>query len=192
MLAATSTWFIPSPTGGQISSALIQRSTAVLIDKSAGMSAAIHAGGALLDLIGPTARGPLLAYAFDTMVHYLQRQARDDGSWRRPLAEITPGGLKACGIVVESMRLRRQRVEQIVLITDERESAAPTFAESLRSYAADMGFTPDVCLIRMDDSEDFIEQDCREAGLPVEVVDYDGDPAALEPLLQWLARPLLS
>ncbi|MGE5611074.1 MAG: hypothetical protein ACM359_17625 [Bacillota bacterium] len=165
----------------------IVRPTAVLIDKSESMGHAIELGRQVLRLISPLCQGRLYAYAFDTGAYAIQRNTDDVGRWDAALSRMIPGGFKACGAAIDSMRRQGEYVEQLVLITDQRENANPTFVETYRAYAMEMGVRPEVCIIKPLDSSGWLEHRCRETGVPFEVLAIDGDEKELTSLIPLLA-----
>src|SRR5688500_4852627 len=116
----------------------IQRPTALLIDKSGSMSVAIELGKRIGAMISAVCEKELFVYAFDSMAYPIERPAGgasgagdDLASWERALTGITAGGGTSCGAAVEVMRLKKQYVEQIILVTDEGENSTPAFADAL-------------------------------------------------------------
>ncbi|HEX2970849.1 MAG TPA: hypothetical protein VHP11_00860 [Tepidisphaeraceae bacterium] len=162
----------------------ITRPTAILIDKSQSMGRTITLGQRVLELVSPLCQAGLHAYAFDTMAYAIRRNAADAGRWDGVMSRIVPGGFKACGAAVECMRMNRERVEQLVLITDQRENASPTFVEAYQTYAQAMGVLPRVRIIRPLDSSGWLEHRCYKAGVPFETLDEEADElSSLIPLL---------
>jgi hypothetical protein len=160
----------------------IVRPTAVLIDKSESMEHAIELGRQVLELVSPLCQGRLYAYAFDTMAYAIRRGADDAGQWDGAMSQILPGGFKACGAAIECMRMKGEYVEQLVLITDQRENASPTFAEAYQTYAIAMDIQPKVCIVRPLDSSGWLEHRCRETRVPVEVLPVDEEGSELTSL----------
>ncbi|MEG3941035.1 hypothetical protein QT995_23100 [Microcoleus sp. S36b_A3] len=52
---------------------------------------------------------------------------------------INAGGGTSCGCAVEAMRLKKQVVEQFIMVTDEGENSAPYFVDADRNYCRSWG-----------------------------------------------------
>ena len=127
----------------------INRPTALLIDKSGSMSLAIELGKRIGAMISAVCERELYVYAFDTIAYPIERGGDDIASWERALVGITAGGGTSCGVSIESMRLKRQYVEQIILVTDEGENTGPLFVPTLQKYRTDLNADPNVCIVRV-------------------------------------------
>ncbi len=126
----------------------IKRLTALLIDKSGSMSAAIELGKRIGSMISAVCEKELYVYAFDSMAYPIERAGDDLASWERALLGITAGGNTSCGVGVEHMRLKGQIVEQIILVTDEGENTGPLFVPTLQKYRESLKADPGVCIVR--------------------------------------------
>ncbi len=174
----------------------IQRPTALLVDKSGSMQVAIELGKRIGAMISAVCEKELYVYAFDTMAYPIERPsgaapgAGDDlASWERALAGIAAGGGTSCGVAVEYMRLKKQYVEQIILVTDEGENQGPHFAETLLKYRQELKADPGVCIVRTPGAMQLLESRCKAAGVAVDVFQFDGDYYSLPNLVPLLARP---
>ena len=78
---------------------------------------------------------------------------------------INAGGSTSCGVALERMARKRQRVEQIIMVTDEWENSAPLFKDAYTAYAADLGVRPDVIIVKVGNATDKLEQDCKALGI---------------------------
>src|SRR6185437_9940911 len=105
----------------------ITRSTGLLIDKSGSMTVAIEVGRQLGPMISSICEAELVAYAFDTIAYPIEVKGTSLAEWEKALTGITAGGGTSCGVAIEMMRRKGQRVEQIILVTDEGENQAPLF-----------------------------------------------------------------
>ena len=167
----------------------INRPTALLIDKSGSMSLAIELGKRIGAMISAVCERELYVYAFDTIAYPIERGGDDIASWERALVGITAGGGTICGVSIESMRLKRQYVEQIILVTDEGENTGPLFVPTLQKYRTDLNADPNVCIVRVPRSTSGIETQCRNAGINVDVLQFGGDYYALPNLIPLLSKP---
>lgn len=167
----------------------ISRPTALLIDKSGSMSVAIELGKRIGSMVSAVCEKDLYVYAFDTMAYPIERAGDDLASWERALAGILAGGGTSCGAALEVMRLKKQYAEQIILVTDEGENAAPHFVPTLQKYREAVKADPAVCIVRTPHASDHLERACRQAGITVDVFQFSGDYYSLPNLVPLLSRP---
>jgi hypothetical protein len=167
----------------------IKRSTALLIDKSGSMQPAIELGKRIGAIISAVCESDLYVYAFDTMAYPIARGGDDLASWEKAFKGITANGGTACGAPLEYMRLKKQFVEQIVMVTDEQENNSPSFVETLAKYRESLKADPTVCIVRTPDASDLLEKRCKAAGVAVEIFQFSGDYYSLPNLVPLLSRP---
>jgi len=167
----------------------IDRPTALLIDKSGSMALAIELGKRIGAMISAVCRGDLFVYAFDTMAYPIDRGGDDLASWEKALLGITAGGGTSCGVAVEAMRLRKQYVEQIILVTDEGENTAPLLVPTLQKYCESVKADPTICIVRVPNSTTTLEAQCKAAGRMVDVFQFAGDYYSLPNLVPLLSKP---
>jgi hypothetical protein len=167
----------------------INRPTALLIDKSGSMSLAIELGKRIGAMISAVCERELYVYAFDTLAYPIDRAGDDLASWERALVGITAGGGTSCGVGLEAMRLKKQYVEQIILVTDEGENQGPLFVPTLLKYRQTLGADPNVCIVRVPGSTSGLETQCRTAGITVDTFQFGGDYYALPNLVSLLSKP---
>ena len=167
----------------------IDRPTALLIDKSGSMSVAIEIGKRIGALISAVCRSDLFVYAFDTIAYPVGRGGDDLASWEKALTGISAGGGTSCGVAVETMRLKKQYVEQIILVTDEGENTAPLFVPTLQKYRESVKADPNVCIVKVPGSGNLLEVRCRSAGITADVFQFEGDYYSLPNLVPLLSKP---
>ena len=167
----------------------ISRPTAMLIDKSGSMDVAIDVGKRLGAMISTICESGLWVYAFDTMAYPIEVAGENVSDWERALNGIRAGGATSCGAAIAWMEKKEQRVEQIIMITDERENNGPRFRDALRKYQEAMKVAVDVVFVKVGGSGDALEKDCEELGVPYRAFDFAGDYYALPNLLPLLTRP---
>jgi hypothetical protein len=85
--------------------------------------------------------------------------------------------------------LKRQAVEQIILVTDEGENTGPHFVPTLQKYREVTKADPAVCIVRTPGASTGIEAQCRAAGIAVDVFQFAGDYYSLPNLIPLLSRP---
>jgi len=94
----------------------ITKPTALLVDKSSSMESAIEVGKRIAALVSGITQADLFVYAFDTLPYPVKASGNNLSDWERAFQHIKAGGATSIGSPLEAMRLRKQRVEQIVLV----------------------------------------------------------------------------
>lgn len=171
------------------SKARITRPTALLVDKSGSMQEAIAIAKQVGAMLAAVIDAPLYVYAFDTIALAIEPGGTDLASWEAAFAGIKANGGTSCGVAVARMMQKEQYVEQIVMVTDEGENAAPRLAEALVSYRERMKADPTICFLRTRGASQLLEQQLQRAGIPSDAYQFDGDYYALPNLLPVLSRP---
>jgi hypothetical protein len=169
----------------------ITRPTALLIDKSGSMNVAIEVGRQLGALASAICAADLFAYAFDTVAYPVQPKGDSLADWEKALAGIHAGGGTSCGVALEWMRRQQQRVEQIVMITDEGENTAPRFQDAYPAYADELKARPAVILVKVGQASNLLEQACAALGVAPQVFEFRGDYYALPNVIPMLTYPSL-
>jgi hypothetical protein len=167
----------------------ITRPTALFVDKSASMHDAIELGKRIGAMISAVCERELFVYAFDTLAYPVECRSTEMAAWERAFRGINAGGATSCGAPLVAMRQRKQSVEQIILITDEGENTHPYFVRALEEYRAAMQADPNVFIVRTPGGGRQLETDCRTAGVPVDVFQFNGDYYSLPNLIPLLSRP---
>jgi hypothetical protein len=167
----------------------IRRPTALLIDKSASMHEALEVGRQLGAMVSAICDGDLFAYAFDSAARQLHVQDGSLAGWEKALAGVWAGGATACGAGLEALRQNRQRVEQIILVTDENENRAPRFQESYMAYGEELAVRPAVILLKVGQAGMDLERACAALGVAPSLFEFRGDYYALTNLIPLLTQP---
>lgn len=167
----------------------IKRPTAIFVDKSSSMNAAIELGKRIGAMVSAVAESDLFAYAFDTMAYEITATGDSLAAWETALTGINASGCTSCGIAFRNMVRNRLYVEQVVMITDEGDNTAPGFVQGYREYAAALNCEPAVTIVRTPGATDYVEQQCRQAGMEVNVFQFAGDYYALPNLIPLLTQP---
>lgn len=170
----------------------IKRPTALLIDKSGSMTTAIEVGKQLGALISAVCTAELFVYAFDTVAYPVQPRGPSLAAWEQALLGIKAGGGTSCGVAIEWMRKRQQRVEQIVMVTDEDENQPPLFEHAYREYAAAFNVQPAVIFVKIGIASDQLERACTRLGVAPNAFIFRGDYYALPNVIPLLTRPSMS
>lgn len=167
----------------------ITRTTAMLLDKSGSMNVAIEVGRQLGAMISSIAEAEFVAYAFDTIAYPVETEGTSLVEWEKALTGITAGGGTSCGVAIEMMRRKGQRVEQIILVTDEGENTAPLFQNAYKTYSEELGIRPDVILVKVGHATNTLDRACASLGIAPSVFTFSGDYYALPNLIPLLQRP---
>jgi hypothetical protein len=167
----------------------ITRSTALLVDKSGSMHVAIDVGRQLGSLISAISQASLFVYAFDSAAYPVKAQGTALADWEKAFRGIHAHGSTSCGVALDWMRKNAQRVEQIVLVTDEGENAAPFFAQAHEEYSREIGIRPDVIIVKVGQASDQIERECKKSGIAPNVFDFRGDYYSLPNIIPLLSFP---
>jgi hypothetical protein len=167
----------------------IKRSTAIWVDKSGSMDIAIDLGKRIAAMISAVCENELYVYAFDTMAYAIEANSREWAAWKKAFEGINSGGETSVGVTLELMRRRNQKVEQIIIVTDEEEYNPPFFVESFLKYRQQLAIDPVICFVKVPDSSTRLEDQCKRAGLTYSVFEFTGDYYSLPNLVSLLEPP---
>lgn len=167
----------------------ITRPTALLVDKSGSMDMAIEVGKQLAALICGVTEQPPVVYAFDSLPYEVTVAGTDLNHWERAFQHFKAGGTTSLGAPLLAMAKRGQRVEQIIVVTDEGENCEPYFAEAYLAYSRALAVTPNVVLVKVGQASDYTEKCLTRSRVPYDTFSFDGDYYSLPNLIPLLARP---
>jgi hypothetical protein len=168
----------------------ITKTTALLVDKSGSMTEALEVGKRIAALISDVAGAKLYVYAFDTMGYPVVSAGGGELSdWERAFQNLHAQGGTSIGAPLEMMRLRRQAVEQIIIVTDEGENTAPYFNGIYARYCADLALAPNVVIVKVGAHSDYLERQLSQSKVAFETFTFAGDYYALPNLVPLLSRP---
>jgi hypothetical protein len=167
----------------------ITRPTALLVDKSSSMENAIEVGKRIGALVSGIAEQGLVVYAFDTLPYPVEAKGTELSDWDRAFQHLKAGGSTSVGAPVEAMRRRQQRVEQLILVTDEGENTAPYFAEAYEAYRKELAVAPDVVIVKLGHASNWLELKLKEKQVAVDTFTFAGDYYSLPNLIPLLTRP---
>jgi hypothetical protein len=167
----------------------ITRPTALLIDRSASMHEALEVGRQLGAMISSICEGGLFAYTFDSQAQRLEVAGTTLAAWEEALAGVYAGGATAGGAGLEALRQQKQRVEQIILVTDGYENREPRFQSAYAAYARELATQPDVVLVKVGRAGNDLEQACAALKVAPSAFEFRGDYYALTNLVPLLSRP---
>jgi hypothetical protein len=167
---------------------VITRPTALLVDKSGSMENAIELGKRLAALISGITQANLFVYAFDNIPYSVTAQGKELTDWERAFQHIKAGGGTSIGVPLEAMRKKRQIVDQIIVVTDEGENAAPYFGEVYKTYCRELAVMPNVVIVRVGGYCNWLESQLKGQQAPVETFTFAGDYYSLPNLVPLLTR----
>lgn len=131
-------------------SGVISVDTAVFVDRSGSMSRAIEVGKNVAALISGATVSNLYVIAFDNMAMPIVAKDKTYTAWENAFKPIRSGGSTSMGCALDMLLRKKQRVETIVVITDEGENARPAFTDVYKKYVEEMQVTPTVVIISVD------------------------------------------
>ncbi|MEM9068801.1 MAG: hypothetical protein AAGE52_09855 [Myxococcota bacterium] len=167
----------------------IRRPTALLVDKSGSMEQAIEVGKQIAAMLSGIADAPLYVYAFDKAPYYLQATDSSLAGWERVFKHVHAGGTTSIGAPLAAMRRRGQRVEQVLVITDEGENSAPYFPDEYTKYAKEFDVKPDVLILKLGRATGYLERKLKDKKVTVDTLTFTGDYYSLPNLVPLLTRP---
>ncbi|MEB3337903.1 MAG: hypothetical protein VKJ46_10595, partial [Leptolyngbyaceae bacterium] len=168
---------------------VITKPTALFVDKSGSMDNAIDLGKRIAALISGITEAGLFVYAFDNLPYAVEAKGQELTDWERAFQHIKAGGGTSIGCALEALRRKRQLVDQIILVTDEGENAAPYFAETYKTYCRELAVMPNVVIVRVGSTCNWVESQLKQQQVPVETFTFAGDYYALPNLIPLLTRP---
>jgi len=167
----------------------IKRPTALLIDASGSMNQAIEIGKEMAAAISAICDADLFVYAFDEMPYYVRSQGEDLASWTKAFEGISAGGCTCCGAPIVAMTRAKQRVEQIVMITDEGENRSPPMLTALQQYEHHMGIKPSVVFVRCGPHRNYqLADKLARNGFQVDAYQFGGDYYSIPQLIPFLTQ----
>ena len=86
------------------------------------------------------------------------------------------------------MRLKRQAIEQIIIVTDENENTAPYFNTVYPRYCEELKVTPNVILVKVGQHNGYLEHQLQQNKVTFETFTFAGDYYALPNLVPLLSR----
>jgi hypothetical protein len=166
----------------------IKRPTALLVDKSGSMEPAIEVAQRLGSMIAGIMDAPLYVYAFDTIAYPIDAPGPDLKAWEKAFAGIKAGGSTSVGVAVEMMTRKKIAVEQLIVVTDEGENAAPHFVPAVQKYKETVKADPNIVFVKVGGT-DYLEKMCVAAGIAADAFTFGGDYYSLPNLVPILTRP---
>ncbi len=167
----------------------ITRSTALFVDKSSSMTEALEVGKHVAALISGVTEAGLVVYAFDVVGYAITAAGSELSDWEKAFQYISPSGCTSIGAPLKMMTLKRQAVEQLILITDENENRAPYFCQAYREYCQTLKIEPTILIVKVGRHSTHLENSLQRAKISFETLIFEGDYYALPNLIPLLSRP---
>ena len=169
----------------------IGRSTALLVDKSGSMQVAIELGKRLGAMISAVMDADFYCYAFDTIPYPIRATGTRMADWEAAFRGINSGGATCCGAPLVAMKKAGQKVEQIIMITDEGENASPAFLKAYQDYCKTLDVSPSVFMLRAGRYySTAITEKLQRAGVEVDTYNFQGsDYYSLPNIIKFLTKP---
>lgn len=129
------------------SRASIGINTAVFVDASSSMEAAIEIGKKVAALISGSTSADLFVVSFDNMPREIKAKGKMLSDWEKAFSSVRAQGYTSIGCALELLRRNKSLVDQIVIITDEEENSHPLLKDAYKLYAQDMKVNPNIIII---------------------------------------------
>jgi hypothetical protein len=168
--------------------ARIERPTALFVDKSGSMTAAIELAKEVAAMISAIC-ADFRVLAFDTGAFALTAEGATRSAWEAAFAQVQANGGTSIGAPLAKLAREGQRVEEIVIITDSGENTPPYFRDAYTAYAQALGVMPHVTIVEVGGSNPRFVRDLVERWVPVTTWTFGGDYYSLPNLLPLLALP---
>jgi hypothetical protein len=125
----------------------------------------------------------------DLRLHILNTLLTTPNRQERALVGITAGGGTSVGVALETMRRKRQVVEQLIIMSDEGENMAPLLVPTLAKYREELKADVTLCFVKTPGAINQLELACAQAGWQVDAYQFNGDYYSLPNLVPLLAQP---
>ncbi len=168
--------------------ATISRSTALFVDKSGSMHEAIALGKGIAALIGAITP-QFTVLAFDNVALPVQAKGTDHSDWHLAFQDIHADGGTSIGAPLAQLTRDQIAVEQIIIVTDGGENAAPFFTAAYAEYQKRMGIAPTVILVGLGAYANRFARQLDEQGIIQVTWEFSGDYYSLPNLLPLLTMP---
>jgi len=168
----------------------IKRPTALLVDKSGSLSVAIEVGKRVAQTVGGIAENDFYVYAFDRDPFPIVASGKGVSDWEKAFRHVIAQGGTSVGCGFAALAANRQFVEQVIVVTDEKENATPYADEAYRKYCQAMNVQPDVAIVRVGAFDrPYVTDKLEAAGATVNTWQFKGDYYAVDNLIGFLSKP---
>ena len=125
----------------------ITRSTALIVDKSQSMSAAIEISKGIGSMISTIVEGDFFCWVADVMASQIKCKSNSLDEWKNAMKMVRAGSATSCGGGIQALRKNNQRVEQIIMVTDQGENRQPLFVNEMLEYKKQFGIMPRIVFV---------------------------------------------
>ena len=170
----------------------IKCNTALLVDASGSMRVAIEIGKGIGTVLSTISEGDFYCYAFDVVASEVKCNSQSLEDWHKAMRMIKAGGGTSCGCGVQRLIRKNQRVEQIIMVTDQGENNSPYFINQMEAYKAKFGFMPRIVFVNCGRwMSDRLEKQCKANNIECDTITVpDGvDYYSLPNLIPLLIAP---
>ncbi len=167
----------------------IKNPAAIFVDKSGSMDIAIEVGKAVATMCSAIAENDLFVYAFDNMAFPVTAKGKDMAAWEKAFSVIKAGGSTSIGVALEIMRRKKERVEHIIIITDEDENATPLFTETYKKYCEELFTYPAILIVKVGHAINKLEKELDSKGIEYVTYNFKGDYYSLPNLIPLINQP---
>jgi len=108
-------------------------STALLVDASASMAESLEIGKRLASMLAAVAEAPLVVLGFNSRAWEIPA-GESYAEWEESFRSVRAEGATSPGSAVAWLMQHDRMVEQLVIVTDQRENQRPRLAATLRLY----------------------------------------------------------
>lgn len=149
----------------------IRMSTALIIDKSQSMSAAIEIGKGIGSMISTIVESDFYCIVADVMASEIKCKSSSLDDWQKAMRMVKCGSATSCGVGIRHLIKNNQLAEQIIMVTDQEENRHPLFIDQIKEYKDKFGFMPRVIFVNCGRwSYDKLERECDRAGVEYEAI----------------------
>lgn len=165
----------------------IKRSTAIHVDKSGSMEAAIEVGKQIAAMVAPICESSLYVYAFDTIAYPIKASGKELSDWEKSFKGINAAGGTSCGVALQNMIRKNETVEQLVIVTDQEENTEPYLFQELKNYEKKFGSMPEILIVNVQMRSPYLEKTLSSCNISSDSYTFSGDYYSLPSLLPILA-----
>lgn len=167
----------------------IKMSTAILVDRSGSMHEAIEVGKRLATVVSGATTADLHVVVFDSSASEIKADGKTLTDWEKAFAGVRPGGQTSIGSALYLLLRKKVAVEQIVVVTDEGENAAPWFTDVYQKYCDEMKVRPNVVIVHVGENDTTLSRNLKVAKIEYDVYKIEGnDYYGMPGIIQLLSR----
>ncbi len=171
----------------------IDHDTALIIDKSMSMSQAIgvakQIGSAISGCINE--ERDFYCYAFDTISFKIDCRSSNLSDWEDAMKMIKASGGTAIGSPIVQMTRNKEKVDQIVIVSDFGEMSSPKLVPSLIKYIEEMSINPYIVMVVVDNRWESAARRAQEVRDQLNAANIENDSYNIEEKFDYYSLPTL-